>query len=218
MEILCKCLSLKRLQVWLLGVTIITLVAALMPGLSLAEQAAGQQGAAQAVVPPGAAPEEAAAQPEIAGSGNYKAGEDLYTGRVRLKNGGPPCISCHTAGNPGTFGGGTLGPNLTKVWEQKFFLIDANWINSEGVPVMGAIFSRKNITPEEVEDLKAFFSVAARQEYNPGTSRFVSGGVIGTIALLIFFSIVWGNRYRKRCQGTAHEALWRNYGGKGGRS
>lgn len=210
MELLCKCLSLKRLHVWLLGATIITLVVTLMPGITLG------QAFAQAVVPPGGVSEEAA-QPQIAGSGNYKAGEALFAGRTRLKNGGPPCISCHTAGNIGVFGGGTLGPDLTKVWEQKFFLIDPNWINSEGVPVMGAIFSRKNITPEEVEDLKAFFSVVGQQESNPGTGRFVTGGVIGTIVLLIIFSIVWGNRYRKRCQGTAHDALWRNYGGKGGR-
>ncbi|MBI5599562.1 MAG: hypothetical protein HY890_07465 [Deltaproteobacteria bacterium] len=190
MELLRSGFSLKRLQVWLAGLTVITLVVILFPIQGLAT--------------------------EIAGSGNFEAGRRIYTGERRLINGGPPCISCHTAGEVGTFGGGTLGPDLTKVWENKFFLIDPNWINSEGVPVMGAIFSKKNITPEEVEDLKAFFSVvAAEQQSNPGTGRFVSGGIIGTIIMLIIFSIVWSDRYRKRTGGTAHDALWRNYGGKG---
>ena len=213
MELQFNSLSLRRLQAWLLAFTVITLVVMLMPVKVLAEQASQQAQAAQPAQPEMAQP----AQPEIAGSGNYKAGEDIFTGMRRLKNGGPPCISCHTAGDIGVYGGGTLGPNLTKVWEQKFFLIDPNWINSEGVPVMGAIFSRKNIQPEEVEDLKAFFSVVGQQQSNTGTSRFVGTSVIGSIILLIIFSIVWGNRYRKRCQGTAHEALWRNYGGKGGK-
>ncbi len=194
MELHCNGLS-KRLQVWLVAVLAVALAVALIP-----------------------APAQAA---EVAGSGDYKAGEDIFTGRTPLKNGGPPCISCHTAGKQvGSFAGGSLGPNLTKVWETKFFLIDPNWINSTGSPVMGPIFTRKKITAEEVEHLKAFFSVVAQRNAQPASTqegKFFGSGVIGTIILLIIFSIVWSGRYRKRNNGTVHDDLWRNYGGKGGR-
>ncbi len=154
---------------------------------------------------------------EVAGSGDVEAGKALFTGERSFQNGGPPCISCHNAGRLGALGGGTLGPDLTKVWEQKPFLIDPNWLNSEGVPVMGPVFSRHKVTDEEVEHLKAFFSSVATESPAGGGGKFLTGGIIGSIVMLVFFSIVWGNRYRKRCQGTAHDALWRNYGGKGGR-
>jgi mono/diheme cytochrome c family protein len=154
---------------------------------------------------------------EVAGSGNVSAGKALFTGETPFSNGGPACISCHTTAELGSLGGGTLGPNLTNVWQEKFFLIDAGWINGEGVPVMGPIFSTKNVTEDEVEDLKAYFSSVAAGTPVPSGSKFVAYGVIFSIVMLVFFSIVWGNRYRSRNKGTAHDALWRNYGGKGGR-
>jgi mono/diheme cytochrome c family protein len=164
-----------------------------------------------------AAEPQAAPAAEVIGSGDFDAGKRLFTGETRLKNGGPACISCHNAGTTAAWGGGTLGPDLTTVWVEKSFLIDANWINSEGVPVMGPIFSRKNITEEEVEHLKTFFSTVSTQTAATPTSKFVGWSIVGTVIMLIIFSIIWGNRYRKRNQGTAHDALWRNYGGKGGR-
>jgi mono/diheme cytochrome c family protein len=191
---LCDGLS-KRLQVWLVAIVAIVMVVAFLPV---------QANAA-----------------EVAGSGNYKAGENIFTGRTRLTNGGPPCISCHTAGAKlGALAGGALGPNLTKVWETKFFLVDPNWINSSGSPVMGPIFTNRNILPEEVEHLKAFFSVVAQENATIASTKkgpFAVGGIIGTIVMLVIFSIVWGGRFRSRNGGTVHEDLWRNYGGKGGK-
>jgi hypothetical protein len=177
----------RRLQVWLVAATVITL----MPMTVLAA--------------------------DIAGSGDYKAGADLFKGKTRFQNGGPPCISCHSAG-VGALGGGTLGPNLSKVWTDRSFFIDVSWVNSPGIPVMGPIFSKRNITDEEMEHLKAFFSVRAQQALaSSSTGKFVGGGIIGFIIIMVFFSIVWSGRYRSRNKGTAHDALWRNYGGKGGR-
>lgn len=185
----------KRLQVCLVAIITIIMVVVFMPVQSDAA--------------------------EVAGSGNYKAGENIFTGRTRLANGGTPCISCHTAGAKiGALSGGSLGPNLTKVWETKFFLVDSNWINSSGSPVMGPIFTNRNILPEEVEHLKAFFSVVAQENATPASTKkgpFIGGGIIGTIVMLVIFSIIWGGRFRSRNGGTVHDDLWRNYGGKGGR-
>lgn len=154
--------------------------------------------------------------------GDAGIGKMLYTGEKRFENGGPPCISCHNVGY-GTLGGGTLGPNLMLPNEKYGVgpapqnpLIAAAWINSPGTPIMGAVFSRKNITDDEVTHLKAFFSTLPAEQTSK-SGAFVGISAAGFVGILIFFSIVWSGRYRKRCGGTAHEAIWRNYGGKGGK-
>ena len=83
---------------------------------------------------------------------------------------------------------------------------------------MGVIFSNRNVTDEEVGNLRAFFQQRSKTEKkNPPTGAFTIIGIGGSIGFLIIFSIIWGGRYRNRNKGTAHDALWRNYGGKGGR-
>ncbi|MCK4738383.1 MAG: hypothetical protein KAT46_00400 [Deltaproteobacteria bacterium] len=156
-----------------------------------------------------------------ASAGSAKNGKSLFTGEVALANGGPACISCHIAGNTGALGGGTLGPDLTNLagdGKTMLFMGGADsWVNSDGVPVMGAIFPGKKVTESELGDLVAFFESIDGQKASSGKTQFVIFGVAGTIGMLILFSIVWAGRYRSRNKGTAHDALWRNYGGKGGR-
>ena len=160
--------------------------------------------------------QEAPAAP--AEQGDYKTGMALFSGEKRFTNGGPPCISCHSAG-VGELGGGILGPNLAQVYAgPKRALLMTGWVNSPGLPVMGPIFSAKNITEAEMEHLRVFFSETAKQPVAASkTGSFVGAGAAGFIGIMIFFSIVWSGRYRKRNKGTAHDALWRNYGGKGGK-
>jgi mono/diheme cytochrome c family protein len=169
-----------------------------------------------------AATDAAAEEAVPAVQGDAGIGKMLFTGEKRFENGGPACISCHNVGL-GALGGGTLGPNLMLPNEKYGVgpapqnpLIAAAWINSAGTPVMGAIFSRKNVTDDEVTHLKAFFSTLPAEQTSK-SGAFVGISAAGFVGILIFFSIVWSGRYRKRCGGTAHEAIWRNYGGKGGK-
>src|SRR3990170_3880972 len=181
----------------------------LLSGYAIAETAGGEQ------MP---AAEEAAPAPI---PGDPDMGRKLYTGEIRFQNGGPPCISCHDIG-VGGLGGGTLGPNLMLPNEKYGVgpaptnpLIAAGWINNPATPVMGAVFSRKNVTDEEVDNLRAFFK-SLPERTSSKTGVFVGVSAAGFVGVLIFFGIIWGGRYRNRCGGTAHEAIWRNYGGKGG--
>ncbi len=152
--------------------------------------------------------------PQIAAAeGDPAIGEDLYTGKQRLSNGAPPCISCHNVGNPGALGGGTLGPTLSG---KEGFIMDV-WINSSATPVMGSMFSKKPITAEEAQHVQAFVAQVSSQQTTDGRPKLLIGGVVGTIILLIIFAGIWSGRYRSRNGGTAHDDLWRNYGGKGGR-
>ncbi len=203
----------RRLEV-LLFVVLIAAGLIGLPALVSAEtaqdQAATEASAAEA------APEVVAVQ------GDAGIGKMLFTGEKRFENGGPACMSCHTVGI-GTLGGGTLGPNLMLPNEKYGVgpapqnpLIAAAWINSSGTPIMGAIFSRKNVTDDEVTHLKAFFGTLPAEQASK-TGAFIGISAAGFVGILIFFSIVWSGRYRKRVGGTAHEAIWRNYGGKGGK-
>lgn len=161
-----------------------------------------------------AAPAEAAAP-----AGDYNTGKMLFTGEKAFTNGGPACMSCHSAG-VGDLGGGVLGPNLTKAFADptKNALLSTGWVNGGGSPVMGPIFSNKKITDEEMTNLRAFFKAASEKETAPSqTGTFTILGLGGFVGILVLFSIVWSGRYSKRNQNTAHDALWRNYGGKGGR-
>jgi len=153
------------------------------------------------------------------GLGDPAVGKMLYTGQKRLKNGGPPCISCHNV-SFGALGGGSLGPDLTKIMADpgKKFLVATAWINNFGSPVMGPIFNARPITEDEVANIAAFFTEQSKGSVRPApTGIFTIVGIGGFIGILIVFNIIWSGRYRSRCKGTAHDALWRNYGGKGGR-
>lgn len=171
--------------------------------------------AVQAVSP---APVEAApATP--AETGDYEIGKQLFMGGKSLVNGGPPCISCHSAG-VGELGGGVLAPNLTKAYvdESKNPLLSIAWVNGGGSPTMGPIFSAKNITEEEIGNIRAFLKEQGKNDVAPSHTATIAGiGLIGFIAILVLFTIIWSGRYSKRTRNTAHDALWRNYGGKGGR-
>ncbi len=182
--------------------------------------AAGVMTATAFAAPAASAPAPAVVAP--AGpveTGNASIGAELFKGERRFANGGPACISCHSA-STGSLEGGVLGPNLTKTYadETKNGLLSTMWVNQPSIPVMGPVFSSKNITDDEMANLRAFFE---RQSKGPvagsaGTT-FTVIGILGGIGILIIFSLIWSGRYSKRAGNTAHDALWRNYGGKGGR-
>ncbi len=198
------------------------LMAGLVPALMPEEAVAADQAAPQAAIAAPEAPADAAVAPaeaEPAEPGDANIGRQYFMGARRLTNGGPPCISCHSAG-VGSLGGGVLGPNLTKVYADpsKNPLLNSVWINNPGTPVMGPVFSNRNITDEEVTHLRAFFQQQSKGEVaSSKTGAFAIIGIGGFIGILIIFNIIWAGRYRSRNNGTAHDALWRNYGGKGGR-
>lgn len=196
----CKTILVKGLQ---LGFAL-SLVAGIAPAKAIAEDVAAPVEAVEA---------EAPVEP-----GDANLGAMYFTGEKRFASGAPACISCHSV-SYGSLGGGVLGPDLTKVYadESKNPLLSAPWING-GSPVMAPIFGAKNVTDEEVTHLRAFFAEQSKGEVaSSSTGTFTIIGLGGFVGILIVFNIIWSGRYRNRNKGTAHDALWRNYGGKGGR-
>jgi len=185
----------------------------LFPVAVKAQQAATEQPAAVEATTPVSVAEAAPVE-----AGDANVGRALFTGEMRFENAGPPCMSCHSSG-VGALDGGSLGPNLTKAYvdETKNPLLSTAWVNGGGSPTMGPIFMAKNITEAEMENLRAFLKVQGEKNVAPSqTLTFAGIGIIGFVAILILFTIIWSGRYSKRTRNTAHDALWRNYGGKGG--
>lgn len=127
-------------------------------------------------------------------------GHDIFRGYRSLKNGGPACISCHAINGIGGFGGGTLAPDLTTVFERyggRRTL--ATWLSAPALPTMQATFKTHPLEPDEVLALTAYFQYTLkRNPEDPSTARlnFVLVGLGGAILLLGLFDIIWNKRFR----------------------
>jgi mono/diheme cytochrome c family protein len=127
-------------------------------------------------------------------------GRDLFTGRRRLANGGPACISCHTYNQLGSFGGGKLGPDLSKVFERLQGRKSMGaWLIAPATPTMNPTFKRAALKPEEILPLIALFEDAARRGGQDGggdqLAFFVAGFGAAAIALAAVGAI-WKRRLR----------------------
>lgn len=127
-------------------------------------------------------------------------GRQLFEGRLRLKNGAPPCISCHSVQGLGGLGGGRLAPDLTKVFERlQGRKALAGWLAGPATPLMGSVFKPKPIDAKEILPLVAFFESAA-QRSGPADAlpllRFLLLGLLGVVLALLAFDSIWRYRFR----------------------
>ena len=136
-------------------------------------------------------------------------GRSIFMGAVRLRNGGPACMSCHSVQGIKFFGGGTLAPDLTTVFERyQGRKILATWLSAPATPTMGSVFKNNQLESEEILGLVAYFqSTLARNPEDVSTARlnFILIGLAGTLLVLGLFDIIWNKRFR-----TVRRALVRD--------
>lgn len=128
-------------------------------------------------------------------------GRALFTGERGLKNGAPPCFSCHTIGGfGGPFGGGALGPDLTEAVSRlggdKAL---AAWLMAPVTPVMRPVFQRRPLDEAEILPLTAYLKQAGERERPVGRQSrlpFLIAGIGGGIFLLVGFDSAWQGRLR----------------------
>jgi mono/diheme cytochrome c family protein len=135
--------------------------------------------------------------PVVAKRGLASRGEALFTGKVRLRNGGPACISCHSVAGIPFPNGGTLGPNLTNAYKK---------LGPQGIQpamrtlyfnVMTPIYDRHPLTPEEQTDLIAFFQEAASAPpAREDTQILVGISLAGCVVFLVIIHAVWQDRLK----------------------
>jgi cytochrome c2 len=126
-------------------------------------------------------------------------GRAHFTGATPLSAGGPACIACHKIGDLTAFGGGGLGPDLTKVYARLQGRRGLTaWLSSPPTPTMRAVYGARKFTPEEAESLVALFehenavTVIPRMTWLP----FVASGMAGTALALISMMWLWRGRFR----------------------
>jgi mono/diheme cytochrome c family protein len=127
--------------------------------------------------------------------GDPIAGMLKFTGERSLQNGGIACMSCHNVSGIGGYGGGSLGPDLTKVYSRYGEAGLANSLQSIPFRTMQGIYSGKQLTEQERADLLAFFSYTDEEGSEPSvlslTPKFWTWGVVGAIALFGVMALFW---------------------------
>jgi ubiquinol-cytochrome c reductase cytochrome c subunit len=133
-------------------------------------------------------------------AGNAAVGKELFTGAVRLQNGGPACLACHTVAGVGSLGGGVLGPDLTQVYRRFGQAGLASVLGTLPFPTMQGIFQGKPLTETEQADLLAFFAQENQKNAvsTASTWNFAWLGLGGFIVLTGASQLLW----RKRLKGV----------------
>lgn len=131
---------------------------------------------------------------------DVQIGRELFIGTRALKSGGSPCISCHATTDIGSFGGGTLGPDLTTVFERYLGRKTlSTWLSAPATPTMQSQFKKNPLEPDEILALVAYFqSTLHRSPNDNSTARlnFILIGLGGTILILGLFDVLWNKRFR----------------------
>ncbi len=130
-------------------------------------------------------------------AGDFAIGKALFEGHKSFEKGGPACISCHTTSDVGGLGGGTLGPDLTKV-NSRFGGITPALVNVS-FPTMRGVFSKNKILGDEATHLTAYFAETNSKDEKPSQDFTISLiSIIGFILLYILTHLIW----RKRLTGV----------------
>lgn len=124
-------------------------------------------------------------------------GKVLFLGQERFKNGGAPCMACHTAGNFGPMGGGSLGRDLTDLHTRLGDAGIQGVLTNIAFPVMREIYKGHPLTPEEITALTAFFAETAGKPGNTASmdaARMLFAGLVGLLVLFGAMYLYWNNR------------------------
>lgn len=167
------------------------------------------------------------AQTTPAAAADVTRGAALFSGRVRLHNGGPPCAACHSVAGENPLGGGTVGRDLTTAYARMGG--DAGLkgvLGNIAFPAMRQAFAGKPLTQTEIDDLAAYLHAAYQQAEAAGTApadpaRFGFNwlwlfAVLGA-AVLNAVLLIWWPRQREglaeRLRRTGKSWRWQRTGG-----
>jgi len=129
-------------------------------------------------------------------------GEKLFSGVQHLTNGGPSCISCHTANYKNTFSGGGLARDLTTAFSRLNGAAGIQAILSNPpFPAMKQAYEGKPLTEEEKISITAFLQEVdqnkAAQQAKNYNAQLLFSGLGGAFLLLLLFGGLWTRSKRK---------------------
>jgi len=127
-------------------------------------------------------------------------GTEIFLGKRKLSQGGPPCISCHTLGSIGGFGGGHLGPDLTMVYQRLGGRKSLGaWLSAPATPTMQSVFRNHSLQSDEIQSLLAVFENSSKHSQPANATsqiRFFFSGLVGVVLGLAFMGWIWRGRFR----------------------
>ena len=145
-----------------------------------------------------------------AGSANYRSalqanpfeilqGKAIFTGAIKLQGGGPACISCHSGGDVGVLGGGTLGPDLLLSYPNYGDKSLNKVLSKISFPTMIEVYTGKKITEQENYYIRAYLADASKlaKQSEDQTRVFLMFGLAGAIILLTMLDFVFRKRRKK---------------------
>lgn len=147
---------------------------------------------------------------------DVELGRAIFMGHKKLANGGPPCVTCHTFNGAEGFGGGRLGPDLSKAYERlQGRKAMGAWLYAPATPTMNPTFKTAALKPdEEILPLLALFESTARsgaEDDRTGMAGFFAAGFAVAILCLGLFAAIWNARFRAVrdpiVQSSAHKVL-----------
>lgn len=141
---------------------------------------------------------------ELYAQGSGARGEALFTGQARFKNGGPACAACHTVSGIIFPQGGAMGPDLTHEYAKLGPDGMQATLETLYFPAMNALFSPRPLTPDEQQDLTAFFQSVNRNRTENLTLGFAVVALAG-FALLLGATWLKGRRRLRSVRGALLE-------------
>lgn len=127
-------------------------------------------------------------------------GRRIFDGTKPLANGGAACLSCHAVVDLSTLGGGTLAPDLTKVYERMNGRKNlASWLMAPATPTMRPLFANQSLTNDEIVAMVAYLESAALKpptSADTSTLSFFFLGLGGAVFSFIGADTIWRKRFR----------------------
>lgn len=136
---------------------------------------------------------------EAIDAGNIDKGRDLFMGYAHFEHEGPPCMGCHSVGENGLLGGGSMGPDLTNVFSQRSQSEILAVLSNTGrkiSPVMRPIYTDHPLTWEEQVDLLAFLETSVGQPESDREMLVIGISLAGFVAAVMLLGFVYRGRLR----------------------
>lgn len=138
-------------------------------------------------------------------SRDVERGMALFTGAEKFKGGSAMCMACHRIPGVGGLGGGNLGPDLAKVYENGKHTSGGRatlsaWLGAPATSTMQSLLQDHPLEPDEIHALVALMeSRASKSQPEPVGASMVSFGIMGLMGatlILFVFDSLWKNRLR----------------------
>jgi mono/diheme cytochrome c family protein len=138
--------------------------------------------------------------------GNPDNGRDIFIGNVKMVNGGPACITCHSIDDVGILGGGAMGPNLTQAAVKYGDVGLASALANITFPTMQPLFEDHTLTVSEQADLVAYIKSQAGQQQINKEFLILAISLAGFLVVIALAAFYWRGRLRSVRQQLVDEA------------